>query len=121
MTRWEAETFRAMPRAVVLTIGCDPHLAARCHAAAALLGAVVREAENIGAAVTIAMQARPLAIVVTEAMHAQYASDFSTLVKEVEASLVTIPAQGVSQGDLEKLLLDAVRGATRAREPEEQG
>src|SRR5438874_483185 len=115
MARWELETFRARERPVVLTIACAGELAAGCHSAAALVGAIVKEAEAIGAAVTIATQSSPLAIVVPEELLARYTDEFAALAKEVDASLVAIPSQGIAQADLEKLLFDAVVQAARRR------
>lgn len=115
MSRWELETFRARPRPMVLIIGCSPDLAARCHAAAALLGAVVREADQIGAAVTIATQHAPLAIVIPTSLCEKYPDEFKTLAGEVAATLVQVPGDEISQLDLEKLLYDAVAAATVRR------
>ena len=115
MSRWELETFRARQRPVVLVIGCDADLAARCHSAAALLGAVVRESEHIGAAVTIATQSAPLAIVIPESLCERYPDEFRVLATEVKATLVKLPGPDISQLDLEKLLYDAVANATKDR------
>src|SRR4051812_5808015 len=97
MTRWELETLRARERPVVLTIACAAELAARCHSAAALVGAIVKEAEAVGEAVTIATQLRPLVIIVPEPLFVRYREEFDALAQEVEAALVTIPSDDVSQ------------------------
>jgi hypothetical protein len=114
MSRWDHETYRAQPRPFVLTVGCEAQLAARVHQAAALVGAVVREFDTVGAAVTTATSLRPLAIVLPPALFAEYPADFEALAREVSARLVVLE-EGLDQQDLDKRIYDAAVAAERER------
>lgn len=118
MSRWDHETFRARPRPCVLAIGCEPEAAAQIHSAAALVGAIVKEADQIGAAVKLATQTPPLVIALPRGLHALYPDDFDALAREVGATLVVLPDGALVQADLEKQLYDAVVDASRRSTPD---
>src|SRR5262245_40110891 len=118
MPRWDIETARARERPIVLTVACAPELAARCHSAAALLGAIVKEAEAIGEAVKIATKLRPHLVVVPEPLFLHYQADFTALATEIDGASVAVPSDDIPQADLEKLFFDAFVAVAKKRSGE---
>ena len=102
-----------MQALTVLVIGGpDPLVEATRRAAALVTNAAVITAAVATAATRVA-NARPFAIVVSDELYGFDASEFDALARDVQASLIALPTDGVSVRTLQQritpLLMDAYR------------
>jgi hypothetical protein len=107
------QTVRVRPAPVVLVVSDSPAFLRRCGDVAIQVQSVVVEA-NEETFPTLALQTRALAVVMLEDMFAMDPDHFTALAKESGIHLVTVPAETISQSDLERRLLTAITEAEKA-------
>jgi hypothetical protein len=97
---------------VVVIGGPDPLVEAVRRVTALVTNAAVVTAE-IATAATMVARARPFAIVVSDEIYCFDSSEFDALARDVQATLIALPADGVPmrllQQRLTPLVLDAFR------------
>jgi hypothetical protein len=97
---------------VVVIGGPDPLVEAVRRVTALVTNAAVVTAE-IATAATMVARARPFAIVVSDEIYSFDSSEFDALARDVQATLIALPADGVPmrllQQRLTPLVLDAFR------------
>jgi CheY-like chemotaxis protein len=92
----------------ILAVGCSSHFLKRHQETAAFAGAVMRATDAAGvgqAAITI----RPVAFVVTEAFHRLHGEQIETLGHAVDASVIQIRGEDISDHQLEARMRAAVQ------------
>jgi hypothetical protein len=98
----------------VLAVGCSDALLARCWAALAHMGVMVRDCD-LTLLPTLVASRMPLAIVMPEQVYARDPVELDALARDVRAMLVKVHAEA-TVGEIEAVVGVAIRSTTRRRE-----
>jgi hypothetical protein len=104
-----------VPSVLVVQDAAWPELFARCLVAATRAGVLLHRCELLAAA-TFAAERRPIAIVLSNAVHAMDPGEFDALARDVQATLLKVDEE-VSERELEAMFV----GALRERERRDEG
>jgi hypothetical protein len=102
-----------MQALVVLVIGGPDQLVEATRRAAALVTNAAVVTAEVSTAATKAAHARPFAIVVSDELYGFDSSEFDALARDVQASLIALPSDGVSVRTLQQRLTPLVMDAYR--------
>ena len=98
----------------VLAVGCSDALLARCWAALAQMGVMVRDCD-LALLPTLVASRLPLAIVMPEHVYARDPVEIDALARDVRAMLVKVHPDA-TVGEIEAVVGVAIRSTTRRRE-----